>query len=61
MRVVTDTGQPITVGQAAVRQLVAAVLTALCRLSLVDDGWILFDRRRQALRDKTAKTLGVDA
>ncbi|MEU4330258.1 RDD family protein [Nonomuraea dietziae] len=35
MRVVTDRGRPATVGQAAIRLLVAAVLTALCRLSLL--------------------------
>jgi uncharacterized RDD family membrane protein YckC len=61
MRVVQENGSRITVGQAAIRQLVAAVLDALCCLGLVDDAWILFDRRKQALHDKAAKTLVVDA
>ncbi|MBE1563440.1 RDD family protein [Nonomuraea africana] len=30
-------------------------------MSIVDDGWILFDRRKQALHDKAAKTVVVDA
>ncbi|MEU7896707.1 RDD family protein [Nonomuraea sp. NPDC049152] len=61
MRVVADTGQPITVGQAAIRQLVAAVLDVLCCLGIIDVGWILFDARKQALHDKAANTLVVDA
>lgn len=61
MRVVQETGQRITVGQAAVRQLVELVLASLCCLGIVDLGWILFDPRKQALHDKAAKTLVVDA
>ncbi|NRQ35538.1 RDD family protein [Nonomuraea sp. NN258] len=62
LRVVRETGQRITVGQAALRQLVAAVLWAICCVgALVDLGWILFDPRKQAVHDKAAKTVVVDA
>ncbi|MEU6999565.1 RDD family protein [Nonomuraea sp. NPDC046570] len=61
MRVVQVSGRPITVGQAAIRQLVFAVLAALCCLGIVDLAWILFDPRKQALHDKAAGTLVVDA
>ncbi|MFD1940492.1 MULTISPECIES: RDD family protein [Nonomuraea] len=61
MRVVADTGQPITVGQAAIRQAVAAILDYSCCFGIINLGWILFDPRKQALHDKAAKTLVVDA
>lgn len=61
MRVVDATGVPVSVGQAALRQLVEVVLGWLCFIgSLLDLGWILFDDHKQALHDKAAKTLVVD-
>ena len=62
MRVVQENGSKITVGQAALRQVVEVVLSWLCCIGgLLDLGWILFDPRKQALHDKAAKTLVVDA
>ncbi|NUR88121.1 MAG: RDD family protein [Nonomuraea sp.] len=62
MRVVTDRYTKISVGQAALRQVVEVVLSWLCCIGgLLDLGWILFDSRKQALHDKAAKTLVVDA
>ncbi|MFI6817376.1 RDD family protein [Nonomuraea sp. NPDC050328] len=62
IRVVDVTGVPVGVGQAALRQFVEVVLGWLCCIgSLVNLGWILFDERKQALHDKAAKTLVVDA
>jgi uncharacterized RDD family membrane protein YckC len=61
MRVVQETGQRITVGQTAIRQLVMLVLSWLCCLWIIDLGFILFDPRKQALHDKAAKTVVVDA
>ncbi|WP_327089415.1 RDD family protein [Nonomuraea sp. NBC_01738] len=62
MRVVAENGSRITVGQAAIRQAVMSVLSWLCCIGeLLDLGWILFDSRKQALHDKAAKTLVVDA
>lgn len=43
------------------RQAVEIVLSWLCCLGLVNLAWILFDRRKQALHDKAARTLVVDA
>ncbi|MEV0380697.1 RDD family protein [Nonomuraea sp. NPDC050643] len=62
IRVVTEHGARIGVGQAAVRQAVATVLAWLCCVGLlVDLGWILFDPRKQALHDKAARTVVVVA
>lgn len=61
MRVVTEAGGKISVGQAALRQAVEVVLDWLCCLGIVNLAWILFDARKQALHDKAAKTLVVDA
>lgn len=61
MRVVMDTGEPVTVVAAAIRQGVEVILGWLCCLGIVDLAWILFDPRKQAIHDKAAKTLVVDA
>ncbi|GAA3234059.1 RDD family protein [Nonomuraea helvata] len=62
MRVVQERGARITVSQAAVRQAVASALVWLCCVGmLVDLGWILFDPRKQALHDKVARTVVVNA
>ncbi|MFG6194932.1 RDD family protein [Nonomuraea sp. JJY05] len=62
MRVVQENGAPITVAQAAVRQIVETVLAWVCCVgSLVDLGWILFDPRKQAVHDKAARTVVVNA
>jgi len=62
MRVVQERGARITVSQAAVRQAVAAGLEWLCCVGmLVDLAWILFDPRKQALHDKVARTVVVNA
>ncbi|WP_405087051.1 RDD family protein [Microbispora sp. NBC_01389] len=61
MRVVRETGEPAGLGPVAVRQAVMTVLGSLCCLGLVDLAWILFDPRKQALHDKAARTLVVDA
>ncbi|GAA3577991.1 hypothetical protein GCM10022419_069190 [Nonomuraea rosea] len=62
MRVVQDSGGRIGVGQAAVRQAVASALEWLCCVGLLLDlGWILFDPRKQALHDKAARTVVVNA
>ncbi|MEZ0073422.1 RDD family protein [Planotetraspora sp. GP83] len=61
MRVVRETGEPAAKGQIAVRQVVEILLAWLCCLGIIDLAWILFDRRKQALHDKAAKTLVVDA
>ncbi|MCG5216835.1 RDD family protein [Streptosporangium soli] len=54
-------GRKIDVGQAAIREAVMVVLIWLCCLGIIDVAWILFDPRRQALHDKAAKTLVIDA
>ncbi|WP_432866702.1 RDD family protein [Microbispora rosea] len=61
MRVVRETGEQAGPGPIAVRQAVEIVLGWLCCLGLVNLAWILFDRRKQALHDKAARTLVVDA
>ncbi|WP_082801843.1 RDD family protein [Herbidospora cretacea] len=61
MRVTREDGTRIGTGQAAVRSIVYVVLTATCCLGFLDLVWILFDRRKQALHDKAASTLVVDA
>lgn len=62
MRVVQVDGTRIGVGQAALRQAVETVLSWLCCVGgLLDLGWILFDPRKQALHDKAARTVVVDA
>ncbi|MEU8173959.1 RDD family protein [Microbispora hainanensis] len=61
MRVVRENGEPAGPGPIAVRQAVEIVLGWLCCLGLVNLAWILFDRRKQALHDKAAGTLVVDA
>ncbi|MEU6718546.1 RDD family protein [Nonomuraea sp. NPDC046802] len=62
IRVVQENGVKLGVGQAAVRQAVATVLEWLCCIGLLLDlGWILFDPRKQALHDKAARTVVVNA
>ncbi|GAA1677460.1 hypothetical protein GCM10009733_087970 [Nonomuraea maheshkhaliensis] len=62
IRVVSEYDRRIGVGQAAVRQAVMSVLSWLCCVgSLLDLGWILFDPRKQALHDKAARTVVVNA
>jgi uncharacterized RDD family membrane protein YckC len=61
IRVAGETGARAGPGQIAVRQIVELVLGSLCFLGLVNLAWILFDRRNQALHDKAARTLVVDA
>ncbi|MFF4619490.1 RDD family protein [Nonomuraea jabiensis] len=62
MRVVQENGARITVAQAAVRQIVETALAWICCVgSLVDLGWILFDHRKQAVHDKVARTVVVNA
>jgi uncharacterized RDD family membrane protein YckC len=61
MRVVHETGARAGPGQVAVRQIVEIILGGLCCLGLIDLAWILIDRRNQALHDKAARTLVVDA
>ncbi|MEV0165524.1 RDD family protein [Nonomuraea fuscirosea] len=62
IRVVSEYDGRIGVGQAAVRQAVMSVLAWLCCVgSLLDLGWILFDPRKQALHDKAARTVVVNA
>ncbi|MFI7126200.1 RDD family protein [Nonomuraea sp. NPDC050153] len=62
MRVVQENGARITVAQAAVRQVVETALAWVCCIgSLVDLGWILFDPRKQAVHDKAARTVVVNA
>ncbi|MCW2878620.1 MAG: hypothetical protein JWQ95_2720 [Sphaerisporangium sp.] len=62
MRVVQHpTQEPVTPGQAAVREAVYGIFSLVCCLGLVDLVWILFDGKKQALHDKAASTLVVDA
>ncbi|WP_214103720.1 RDD family protein [Acrocarpospora catenulata] len=61
IRVVPETGGRIVPGQAAIRSAVLSIVYLTCCLSFVDLVWILFDPRKQALHDKAARTLVVDA
>ena|SRR5437868_14738127 len=61
LRVIQENGRPATPGQIAIRQFVEILLASLCFFGLVDLAWILFDPRKQALHDKVARTLVVDA
>lgn len=61
MRVVQENTEPAGPGTIAVRQAVEIVLGWLFCLGVVNLAWILFDRRKQALHDKAARTLVVDA
>ncbi|MBO3750677.1 RDD family protein [Streptosporangiaceae bacterium NEAU-GS5] len=62
MRVVLETGIKASVGTIAVRQLVMTLLEFVCCIgALIDLGLILIDRRKQAVHDKAAHTLVVDA
>jgi uncharacterized RDD family membrane protein YckC len=64
LRVVrADDGGAISYGQAAWRLLFEYLLSlATCGVGgLVDVAWILWDRRRQALHDKVARTVVVRA
>ncbi|GII93206.1 RDD family protein [Sinosporangium siamense] len=61
LRVISETGERLAVGQAAIRQAVMAVLAWLCCLWIIDLGWILIDPRKQAIHDKAARTLVVDS
>ncbi|GII64523.1 hypothetical protein Skr01_46080 [Sphaerisporangium krabiense] len=62
LRVVQDpTQEPVTPGQAAVREAVYGIFSAVCCLGLLDLLWILFDGKKHALHDKAASTIVVDA
>jgi uncharacterized RDD family membrane protein YckC len=64
LRVVrADDGGAISYGQAAWRLLFAYLISlATCGIGgLIDVAWILWDRRRQALHDKVARTVVVRA
>ncbi|MFI6598964.1 RDD family protein [Nonomuraea sp. NPDC050536] len=62
MRVVQESGARAGVGQIALREFVRVLLGWICCIGeLLNYGWILFDPRKQALHDKAAKTLVVDA
>lgn len=64
LRVVrADDAGPISYGQAAWRLLFAYLVSlATCGVGgLIDVAWILWDRRRQALHDKVARTVVVQA
>ncbi|WP_214416474.1 RDD family protein [Sphaerisporangium fuscum] len=62
LRVVQDpTQERVTPGQAAIRELVYGIFSLVCCLGLVDLLWILFDGKKQALHDKAASTIVVDA
>jgi uncharacterized RDD family membrane protein YckC len=58
-----NTGGPIGYGKAALRTLVYLVLAAFtCGVGgLLDGLWPLWDPKRQALHDKPANSLVVDA
>ncbi|WP_114028690.1 RDD family protein [Sphaerisporangium album] len=62
LRVVQDpTQEPVTAGQAAVREALYGIFSVVCCLGLLDVLWILFDGKKQALHDKAASTIVVDA
>ena len=57
-----EAGVPIGYGRALVRQLMTAVLGFACGLGTLLDGLFpLWDAKRQALHDKVAKSVVVDA
>lgn len=57
-----DDGQAITTGQAAGRSAFYSVLGGICGcIALIDVLWILWDRRKQALHCKVARTVVVKA
>ncbi|MFC7384962.1 RDD family protein [Sphaerisporangium rhizosphaerae] len=55
------TQERVSAGQVAVREIVYGVFGVVCCLGLVDLLWILFDGKKQALHDKAASTIVVDA
>ncbi|WP_248961651.1 RDD family protein [Sphaerisporangium perillae] len=55
------TQEPVTAGQAAVREAVYGIFGVVCCLGVIDLLWILFDGKKQALHDKAASTIAVDA
>ncbi|MFC4534296.1 RDD family protein [Sphaerisporangium dianthi] len=55
------TQEAVTAGQAAVREIVYGVFGVVCCLGVADLLWILFDGKKQALHDKAASTIVVDA
>ena len=61
LRVVDPAQEPVTPAQAAVREVVYGIFSVVCFLGLVDLAWILFDGKKQALHDKAASTVVVDA
>ncbi|MGP4026768.1 RDD family protein [Actinomadura sp. 3N407] len=63
IRVVREAdGQAITTGQAAGRSAFYSVLGGICGfIGLIDVLWILWDRRKQALHCKVARTVVVKA
>ncbi|MDQ3573840.1 MAG: RDD family protein [Actinomycetota bacterium] len=57
-----DSGGPIGVGRGVGRAAIPSVAGALCGLiALVDGLWPLWDDKRQALHDKVANSVVVDA
>lgn len=57
-----DDGRAITTGQAAGRSAFYSVLGGICGcIGLIDVLWILWDRRKQALHCKVARTVVVKA
>ncbi|MBA2750780.1 MAG: RDD family protein [Actinobacteria bacterium] len=57
-----DSGGPIGVGRGVGRAAIPSVLGALCGLiTLLDGLWPLWDSKRQALHDKAANSVVVDA
>ena len=56
------TGGPVGYGRAFIRHLLPAIAGAFCNLLQILDGlWPLWDQKRQALHDKIASTVVVDA
>ncbi|QFG24814.1 RDD family protein [Actinomadura sp. WMMB 499] len=57
-----DDGGPVVSSQAAARSAFYSVLGGICGcIGFIDVLWILWDRRRQALHDKIARTVVVKA
>ncbi|WP_157432972.1 RDD family protein [Actinomadura rifamycini] len=57
-----EDGGPIATSQAAARSAFYSVLGGICGcIGFIDVLWILWDRRRQALHDKIARTVVVKA
>ncbi|GGK69011.1 hypothetical protein Sme01_14380 [Sphaerisporangium melleum] len=62
LRVVQSPSQePVTARQAAIREAVYGLLGVIFCLGVVDLLWIVFDGKKQALHDKAASTIVVEA